>query len=895
MPDQGQYQLEKWMAGIDDRVRKVEQFTRNPTMSGFQLLGDGTIFAQRGIAMGASGGVINEPFEVPPPTGLVLAWGSSFDTVYIDVSWSPPGGYGSDQVVQYLVQATKFSGTGVPIQSIVAGSSTRLEPVEPNTTYIVQVSAITKTGKTSDVATDTILVGGDNTAPAAPTFPSTPVTSAILALAIRWNANTERDVANGKGLYRVVVSSHADMSAPSFDGKTGGTNQWVSGLVADTPYYVRVYAIDSSGNQSDPGTPPGGPWTPAANVTDTSAFAFGGGNIVKNSGLEDATAFKDWALTANGASITIDGATFHGNFGSRSALISGTGDAYISQDVPLQKGTYILSGWVKANAVAKTSSGLSSLGVVLNTEMLTGTFGNFQAMKGALAGGGNVVSAGLGTYDWTRLALKFDVTTAGTLRFYCQRGYTGSTTGSAWFDEIQLEMGEGLTGYAPRPDELGTGVIKTVHIADDQITSPKIITDAVVAGKIAADAVGAREIIAHSITADEILARTITATEIHADTITASEIAANTITSNEIDANTITAANIAAGTITATELAAISLTVGKYIQNAGYVPNSTGWAIQGSGNAEFNNVSIRGTLNAATLGTDLFDFRRPGGNIAARFHFIGSENRFYLGEGAVNVGQYQYYETIQGRQIFRGGIGNNPAWEFTGRTQFTDGAYSIAGYAAGQWGATTGYHVSSNASGTPDTNWGVNFGYDGGSGYTAYLQGYLDSPSRRVGFANMTGGVQQVFIDALSGNPADTRSLTRTGWIVFSDEKSKSDIKPLSTTVESARAKVAELQPIRYKVRHKVGKRDRVSSRHHYGFGAESVKAILPEAVHERVNYRTEGEEPEYGMGIQYDAFIPLLVQATQEQDADIEDIKQLVSRLESRIAALDPTGATNG
>ena len=363
---QEQYDIRNWMGMVEEELRKLRGASGGVSIPGLQLLDNGVLFAQGGLAVGGGGpgSVIAEPPQVPVPTGLSLSWGSSFDTIFIDVSWSAPAGYGADQVVAYLVQATKF-GITVPIQQTVNATHVRLEPVEPNSTYTVQVSAITKTGKNSSVATDTILTGGDTTAPAAPTFPASPVLEAVQALSIKWNANTERDVANGAGQYRVIVSTNSDLSSPVYDARQSGTVAWVGGLEAGTDYYVGVYAIDSSGNQSaTAGIPSGGPWQPAPNVTDTSAIAFGGGNVVRNSGFEDGT--TNWAFSGDRAittQINVVSSQYHGPFGTKSLEISGEGDFYGYTDVALTKGTYVLSGWVRAQSVAAVSG--TALGVCL--------------------------------------------------------------------------------------------------------------------------------------------------------------------------------------------------------------------------------------------------------------------------------------------------------------------------------------------------------------------------------------------------------------------------------------------------------------------------------------------------------------------------------------------------
>lgn len=873
---QKQYDLLDRIAAIEEAVRRANW--RQPGIPGVQVLPNGTPYFQGGVSVGPGREIINEPTQVPVPTALDLSWGSSFDTIYIDVEWSAPAGYGADQVVGFLVQATKLGGTGVPLELTTKGTSVRFEPVEPHSEYLIMVASLTKTGRPSNGITDTIETGGDTSVPDAPTFPAGAVTEGIEALSIKWNPNTERDVANGAGQYRVRVSANSDLSSPAYDVLVNGTTVWAAPLIAGESYYVGVTAIDSSGNESDVGTPSGGPWEPLANVTDTSAIAFGGGNVVKNSGFEAAT-LENWTLVTNGATIARATDAYAGAFGGASVKISGaSANASVYQDIALTKGDWVVSCWAKADSVAGGGSG-----VVLNVDMVSGTEGSRTLLLGDASTAAGDPNAGQGTFDWKRLAVRMTITSAtATIRVQLHRGYFGPCTGTVWFDQVQVEQGDTLTGYAPRPDEILSGTITTTMIGDDQITTPKLAAGSVVAGTIAADSIGTTHLQATAVTTAKLAAGAVTTAKLDAGAVTANEIAANAVTTAKLNANAVTTAKLAANSVTATELAAISMAVGKYIQSTGYVSNTSGWRIDGNGNAEFNNVSIRGTINAARLGTDLFDFMRPGGDIAARFQFTSSEHRFYLGEGAVNAGQYMYYDTTQNRFVFKGGLVNDPAWEFTRRVRLSNGVYSPNGYAAGQWGSGSGYFIAGDAAGNVASDWGLQFQNPVSGQFFAMLRGYLDSDQRHVGFENANGSIQQVYIDCYpTSNPADTRSLTRTGWITFSATHSKSSVKDLGKSVK-AREVIRSLNPKKYKV--KAGRR--VSQREHFGLLAEEVREVLPEAVHDNLcfaNPKTAKPE-DWGPGIDYQMFIPLLLQGHKEQDEEIKELRDEISKLRGLI-----------
>jgi len=73
-----------------------------------------------------------------------------------------------------------------------------------------------------------------------------------------------------------------------------------------------------------------------------------------------------------------------------------------------------------------------------------------------------------------------------------------------------------------------------------------------------------------------------------------------TISGGKITTNTITANALTTSTMTSRT---ITLSGADSILQGNYTAGSAGWQIKGDGNAEFNNVTIRGTLEACTVGT----------------------------------------------------------------------------------------------------------------------------------------------------------------------------------------------------------------------------------------------------------------------------------------------------
>jgi hypothetical protein len=102
--------------------------------------------------------------------------------------------------------------------------------------------------------------------------------------------------------------------------------------------------------------------------------------------------------------------------------------------------------------------------------------------------------------------------------------------------------------------------------------------------------------------------------------INSRNIISGSITSEEIAANTITSNNIAAGTITADLFSANIVLVGQQIQSNNYVPNVSGWVINGDGTAQFDSASIRGGLIANSVSTPGIDILANGAIVSTNFN-----------------------------------------------------------------------------------------------------------------------------------------------------------------------------------------------------------------------------------------------------------------------------------
>jgi hypothetical protein len=200
-------------------------------------------------------------------------------------------------------------------------------------------------------------------------------------------------------------------------------------------------------------------------------------------------------------------------------------------------------------------------------------------------------------------------------------------------NKIYRWTGTAWTASVPTADLSGT--ISAGQISAGAITAGKIAVDAVTAGTIAAGAVGVDQLAANSVTAGKIAAAAVTADKIAANAITAEKIQAGAIQTDKIAANAITGGLIAAsgvitsaaqindavitnakiqnGAITTAKIGDAQITtakigdaqitnakIGATIASTNFVSGSTGWQIQKTGAAEFNDVVISRPLQVDT-------------------------------------------------------------------------------------------------------------------------------------------------------------------------------------------------------------------------------------------------------------------------------------------------------
>lgn len=186
--------------------------------------------------------------DASPPTGLTLETGAFMEDLWIDADWSAPADL---TAASYDVElARKVGSTYELVQNfhIGGGTSLRMSALEPNQTYGVRVTAINRIGARSETLPDAgfmdISTGIDATIPGQVT--GVQAVGSIRTVLVVWTEVIDRDVARGTGTYE-VQSSLTNFGTPLGSIFTTAT---IVSLTANTntTYYVRVRAIDNSGN-----------------------------------------------------------------------------------------------------------------------------------------------------------------------------------------------------------------------------------------------------------------------------------------------------------------------------------------------------------------------------------------------------------------------------------------------------------------------------------------------------------------------------------------------------------------------------------------------------------------------------------------------------------------------
>ncbi len=142
-----------------------------------------------------------------------------------------------------------------------------------------------------------------------------------------------------------------------------------------------------------------------------------------------------------------------------------------------------------------------------------------------------------------------------------------------------------------------------------------------------------------------------------------------------------------------------------------------------------------------------------------------------------------------------------------------------------------------------------------------------------------------------------TGPITTGAPLTISDQQFKSDVQD----IEGAVSLINELRPRSYS-HNQSGLLMNLSEGMHYGFIAQELQQVLPDAVEEVT--KPEIRDPETGdvvspaldhLAVNYQEIIPILVKATQEQQATIEQLQSDLADLQAQVAACCEAKSMNG
>ena len=290
--------------------------------------------------------------------------------------------------------------------------------------------------------------------------------------------------------------------------------------------------------------------------------------------------------------------------------------------------------------------------------------------------------------------------------------------------------------------------------------------------------------------------------------------------------------------------------------------------------------------SGATQAVDLGNYNLSVYNVTIGIGSGGQQTNTALGNTALANNNNGYQNTATGanalkyntsgvqntsngfESLFNNTTGsNNTAFGFKGLGNTTTGNDNTAvGYEAlektnsdkntaiGKWA------LSQNTGGSNNTAIGYDANVYSGSGNF--------NNSTAIGFESRITASNMVSL----GNGSITRvetsgTLYSNGAALTSDKRLKTNIVPISNAIET----IMKLNPVHYDKKNTINSKEYAKSEN--GFIAQEIQKILPFIV-------KEGTDADKLLSVDYNSIIPVLAKAIQEQQKEIEELKELVKQL---------------
>jgi hypothetical protein len=397
--------MDQQLSNISKRLYNLEQqFYSLKGPGGNSNFPNGITVGDPGITVGD---VVNLNLISSPADNLTLTPGAFYGDIYVDVEWDAPAdGSAHMYDVEWSLKNPDNTYTLVNVARI-GGNSYRIENLRPQSTYGIRVYGVNRVGLISDpipglgLADVTTLIDSTIPSPVAGIV----VFAAPHALIVRWNDNSDPDVVFGAGSYVVEVSTNATFTAIVKTSHVSGTIATFTDLPSATTYYVRVSAVDASGNQGTP-TSAGAATTGQVGLGDMAVNSVGANQVVANSiatvhiaavGL-DAGTIKFGTMDGNLATIIHLKANNIDSSSITTATLTLAGGSLIAGSPPTT-GLAINSQGLRLYSGGSQVVVLDSAGTVSVTGTINATGGNFTGtvtggtFSGALISGGTVRGA----------------------------------------------------------------------------------------------------------------------------------------------------------------------------------------------------------------------------------------------------------------------------------------------------------------------------------------------------------------------------------------------------------------------------------------------------------------------------------------------------------------------
>jgi hypothetical protein len=229
--------------------------------TGVDRSGNVSAFSEASDAVSA--GSLSIDTEPPAiPGGLSVTAGNdstdpSGDSGYVDVSWTASS---STDLLGYYIRYGRSATVWDEYVFMEKGQLTkRIYGLRSGTTYYFQINATDGSNPSAYIPATpiSVTVPADTSAPAAPT--GLVAVAGFNNVIAYWNRNTEKDVDLGRGTYEFQISTSSTFASILQTRTITGTVATFTGLTTEQIYYVRVRAIDSSGNT--------GSWSTVASAT----------------------------------------------------------------------------------------------------------------------------------------------------------------------------------------------------------------------------------------------------------------------------------------------------------------------------------------------------------------------------------------------------------------------------------------------------------------------------------------------------------------------------------------------------------------------------------------------------------------------------------------------------